>query len=222
MYTFQPAVMEEDHTWKDGYADKQTQQDIAGKATGVHPLCNDRHQPVVGQQTPDKDVQPLGNGCHPNDNDSNQSGGGLQPPDYFYPPDDDCLVTNDGSQPPVDDWHPPDNTFHPPDGGWGWVVCFTSMCCNGTVFGTMNTFGILFVVMLEQYGQGEDNIAYKTCEWLTFCMLLVHSSCFGVLLWGVADSMTLYYSSCNRTARVMQIHAKRRKAERKKKHMVKY
>jgi hypothetical protein len=44
---------------------------------------------------------------------------------------------------------PPRNPGDPPDGGWGWVVCICSSWTNGTVFGVINTFGILFVEMLK-------------------------------------------------------------------------
>lgn len=51
-----------------------------------------------------------------------------------------------------------------PDGGWGWVVCFTSMACNGTVFGIINCFGILYTAMLDHYAKDDKNISFKTCE----------------------------------------------------------
>ena len=48
-----------------------------------------------------------------------------------------------------------DGGFVPPDGGWGWIVCLTSLWANGTVFGIINTFGIIYVQMREQYVQEE-------------------------------------------------------------------
>ncbi|XP_076466855.1 monocarboxylate transporter 10-like [Babylonia areolata] len=69
--------------------------------------------------------------------------------------------------------------FVQPEGGWGWVVCFTSMCSNGTVFGSINTFGILFVAMLDQFGG--DDIGFKiswvgsVCTGLTFLFCMVAS-----------------------------------------------
>lgn len=76
-------------------------------------------------------------------------------------------------------------TFQPtqvqPDGGWGWVVCFTSLATNGTVFGIINTFGILFVVMRDEYGKDDPNISFKTA-WvgsvatgITFSMCMLAS-----------------------------------------------
>ena len=54
--------------------------------------------------------------------------------------------------------------FQPPDGGWGWVVCLASFWTNGTVFGILNTFGILYVKMIEEFDNGEPDMAFKTCE----------------------------------------------------------
>lgn len=71
--------------------------------------------------------------------------------------------------------------FVPPDGGWGWVVCFTSMLTNGTVFGVINTFGIIYVVMVDEYAKGDPNVSLKTafvgsvCTGVTFLMCIVSS-----------------------------------------------
>lgn len=55
------------------------------------------------------------------------------------------------------------NGFTPSEGGWGWVVCFTSMLANGIVLGIMNTFGILYVPIRERYaGEDPDDISFKT------------------------------------------------------------
>ncbi|XP_067128798.1 monocarboxylate transporter 10-like [Centruroides vittatus] len=43
------------------------------------------------------------------------------------------------------------SSFVPPDGGWGWVVCFASFLVNGTIFGIMNSSGILFVKLKETF-----------------------------------------------------------------------
>jgi len=51
----------------------------------------------------------------------------------------------------------------PPDGGfWAWLVMFSCFCCNGIIFGIINTFGILFVKLrsdLEE--QGVKDAAFK-------------------------------------------------------------
>ena len=55
--------------------------------------------------------------------------------------------------------------FSPPDGGWGWIVCLASFWTNGTIFGILNTFGILYVQMLKDWDTGEDpEIAFKICK----------------------------------------------------------
>ena len=54
--------------------------------------------------------------------------------------------------------------FEPPDGGWGWLVCLTSFCTNGVIFGTINTFGILYVEMMKEFDDdGQEDLAFKTC-----------------------------------------------------------
>ncbi|XP_067883439.1 monocarboxylate transporter 10 [Heterodontus francisci] len=74
----------------------------------------------------------------------------------------------DGDHPPE---HPlgPANTspgpgeFVHPEGGWGWVVMFASMWCNGSVFGIQNAFGLLFLSLLETFGNAEDkHLRFKT------------------------------------------------------------
>merc|ERR1711978_590945 len=49
--------------------------------------------------------------------------------------------------------------FTPPEGGWGWLVCFTSFFTNGTIFGILNTFGILFEKIEEEYNQPASKTA---------------------------------------------------------------
>ena len=58
--------------------------------------------------------------------------------------------------------------FEPPEGGWGWVVCFASFWTNGTLFGILNTFGILYVKILEEFKDpdSDQDIAFKCCK---FC-----------------------------------------------------
>lgn len=54
--------------------------------------------------------------------------------------------------------------FTPPDGGWGWVVCFASFWVNGTVFGMLNTYGVL-LPSISQLASGEENITTKVCKY---------------------------------------------------------
>lgn len=66
--------------------------------------------------------------------------------------------------------------FVPPDGGWGWIVCLTSLWANGTVFGIINTFGIVYVQMREHYSKNDPEVSLKTafvgstCTGVTFLM----------------------------------------------------
>ncbi|XP_074650030.1 monocarboxylate transporter 10-like [Tubulanus polymorphus] len=50
------------------------------------------------------------------------------------------------------------------EGGYGWLVCFASFWTNGTVFGTINTFGIFYQAMLKEYTTEKDSsdISFKT------------------------------------------------------------
>ncbi|XP_062896823.1 monocarboxylate transporter 10-like [Mobula hypostoma] len=51
----------------------------------------------------------------------------------------------------------------PPEGGWGWVVMLASMWCNGSVFGIQNSFGLLYLSLLENFGGTEDkHLQFKT------------------------------------------------------------
>lgn len=53
--------------------------------------------------------------------------------------------------------------FVHPEGGWGWVVMFASMWCNGSVFGIQNAFGILFLSLLKEFGSEDDeDLRFRT------------------------------------------------------------
>ena len=73
-----------------------------------------------------------------------------------------------------------ENDFNPPDGGWGWIVCLASFWTNGTIFGILNTFGILYVQMLKDWDTGEDpEIAFKICKNLSRSIITL--SYFGTI-----------------------------------------
>ncbi|XP_061193500.1 monocarboxylate transporter 10-like [Saccostrea echinata] len=78
---------------------------------------------------------------------------------------------------------PNSNEFVPPDGGWGWVVCFTVFLTNGTFCGILNTFGIEYVYLIEQYAKGDPAISFKTswvgsvCMGVTFIMCIFAGIC---------------------------------------------
>ena len=37
-----------------------------------------------------------------------------------------------------------------PDGGWGWLVCLGAFICNFVVFGTHNSFGVIYGTLIEE------------------------------------------------------------------------
>lgn len=59
----------------------------------------------------------------------------------------------------------------PPDGGWGWVVCLVSFWTNGIIFGILNTFGILYVRILDEFDNGEKDLAFKACEYFVLLFM---------------------------------------------------
>lgn len=79
----------------------------------------------------------------------------------------------------------PDNTesnkskaFQPPDGGWGWVVCLASFWTNGTIFGIMNCFGVLYVKLKDKFGDTHEEAAFVTCKSTIYLFL-----CFNVYVY---------------------------------------
>ncbi|XP_077977769.1 monocarboxylate transporter 10-like [Glandiceps talaboti] len=54
----------------------------------------------------------------------------------------------------------------PPEGGWGWVVCIASFWTNGTVFGILNSFGVLLVAMLDDPSLHESGATTFTIAWV--------------------------------------------------------
>ncbi|KAM3602776.1 uncharacterized protein V6R79_010387 [Siganus canaliculatus] len=56
-----------------------------------------------------------------------------------------------------------ESEFVHPEGGWGWVVMLAAMWCNGSVFGIQNSFGILFLSLLREFGSEDDpDLRFKT------------------------------------------------------------
>lgn len=37
-----------------------------------------------------------------------------------------------------------------PDGGWGWLVCLGAFICNFVVFGTHNSFGVIYGTLIQE------------------------------------------------------------------------
>ena len=65
---------------------------------------------------------------------------------------DDAAIT----KPPLED---PDLPV-PPDGGWGWLVVFASMFVNIIVDGVCFSFGIMYVELLEYFGESRGKTAW--------------------------------------------------------------
>ncbi|XP_038152414.1 monocarboxylate transporter 10 [Cyprinodon tularosa] len=61
---------------------------------------------------------------------------------------------------------PPAAEFVHPEGGWGWVVMLASMWCNGSVFGIQNSFGVLFISLLQEFGSEEDKDLRFRTSWV--------------------------------------------------------
>ncbi|XP_022082023.1 monocarboxylate transporter 10-like [Acanthaster planci] len=66
----------------------------------------------------------------------------------------------------------------PQDGGWGWVVCLASLWTNGTIFGIINSFGVMYERIYNEV-DGADNFktswAASLCSGLTFMLSPVSS-----------------------------------------------
>ncbi|XP_071800962.1 monocarboxylate transporter 10-like [Asterias amurensis] len=66
----------------------------------------------------------------------------------------------------------------PKDGGWGWVVCLASLWTNGTIFGIINSFGVMYEKIYEEV-EGANNFklswAASLCSGLTFMLSPVSS-----------------------------------------------
>ncbi|XP_013390816.1 monocarboxylate transporter 10 [Lingula anatina] len=93
-------------------------------------------------------------------------------------PEQEPLKSEDKEQPAKGSCH---LEFIPPDGGWGWVVCLASCWTNGTIFGILNNFGILFPKMLEAYAKDDPHATFRTswigslCVGMTFFMSMIAS-----------------------------------------------
>jgi hypothetical protein len=42
------------------------------------------------------------------------------------------------------------NEIVKPDGGWGWLVCLGAFICNFVVFGTHNSFGVIYGTLIKE------------------------------------------------------------------------
>lgn len=52
-----------------------------------------------------------------------------------------------------------------PDGGaYAWLVCLASYITNGTIFGIVNCFGVLFLYLKEKFGGQDGDMAFAICK----------------------------------------------------------
>ncbi|XP_041075512.1 monocarboxylate transporter 8-like [Polyodon spathula] len=56
--------------------------------------------------------------------------------------------------------------FEPPEGGFGWLVVFAATWCNGSIFGIQNSFGILHVMLVEDYQNPNDKTLQFKAAWV--------------------------------------------------------
>ncbi|XP_064422764.1 monocarboxylate transporter 8 [Latimeria chalumnae] len=53
--------------------------------------------------------------------------------------------------------------YEVPEGGFGWIVVFAATWCNGSIFGIQNSFGILYVMLLQDLEDQKDpSLQFKT------------------------------------------------------------
>lgn len=78
--------------------------------------------------------------------------------------------------------NPEEKVVDPPEGGWGWVVCFGSFWIHGVVFGLINSFGVLYVEILNLTDDKEHAASYAS---------LVGSICIGATFFLSAVSSML-------------------------------
>ena len=54
----------------------------------------------------------------------------------------------------------PDTPPVPLDGGWGWVVVAASLLCNIIVDGVCFSFGVLYLELLDAFGESKGKTAW--------------------------------------------------------------
>ncbi|XP_077998162.1 monocarboxylate transporter 13-like [Glandiceps talaboti] len=67
----------------------------------------------------------------------------------------------------------------PPDGGWGWVVVFAAFLTVALTFGSLNSFGVLYVAFLDAFGESKSKTAWIGS---IFIAVLDSTSLLGVTL----------------------------------------
>ena len=59
-----------------------------------------------------------------------------------------------------------------PDGGWGWMVCAGAFLVNFILDGTMFSFGVLLLDLLEYFGQGKAKTSWVGSALLGMSMFM--------------------------------------------------
>lgn len=59
-----------------------------------------------------------------------------------------------------------------PDGGWGWLVCLGSFVINFILDGTMFSFGVMLLTLLEYFGESKAKTSWIGSVLLGLSMIL--------------------------------------------------
>ena len=63
------------------------------------------------------------------------------------------------------------------DGGWSWIVCISAALVQFVVLGIHNSFGILYIVFLKEYGWGKaltgTEISFRSYNVVSIWLVLV-------------------------------------------------
>lgn len=62
----------------------------------------------------------------------------------------------------------------PPDGGArSWIIMFSAFLCNGVTFGIINTYGIIYMLLVDQLSQqGDKQASTKAGKFTSFSVIL--------------------------------------------------
>lgn len=78
------------------------------------------------------------------------------------------------------------------DAGWAWVVCFASFFAHSVLFGTIQSFGTLFISLLNEFKSGESATG-RPIKCLIYRCAYFNISAIGISL--PIDSDTILYIS---------------------------
>lgn len=77
------------------------------------------------------------------------------------------------------------------DAGWAWVVCFASFFAHSVLFGTIQSFGTLFISLLNEFKSGESATGKHI---ISYGCAYFNISAIGILLLIDSDTCTVYQS----------------------------